>query len=64
LHGAEASVIRGSTDAVDFIVIGAGIAGTSLAAALASTARVALIEAESHPGYHATGRSAALFAPN
>ncbi|MBV9725007.1 MAG: FAD-binding oxidoreductase [Gammaproteobacteria bacterium] len=56
--------MRGSTDAVDFIVVGAGIAGTSLAAALASGARVALIEAESHPGYHATGRSAALFAPN
>ncbi len=40
------------------------MAGTSLAAALASTARVALIEAEAHAGFHATGRSAALFAPN
>ena len=48
----------------DFIVVGAGMAGASLAAALASTARVALIEAEQHPGFHATGRSAALFAPN
>jgi D-arginine dehydrogenase len=48
----------------DFIVVGAGMAGASVAAALASTARVALIEAERHPGFHATGRSAALFAPN
>jgi D-arginine dehydrogenase len=48
----------------DFIVVGAGMAGASLAAALASTARVALIEAEQHPGFHATSRSAALFAPN
>jgi len=48
----------------DFIVVGAGMAGASVAAALASTARVALIEAERQPGFHATGRSAALFAPN
>jgi D-arginine dehydrogenase len=63
-HGAPANVIRGSTDVFDFIVVGAGMAGASVAAALASTARVALIEAEPHPGFHATGRSAALFAPN
>ncbi len=48
----------------DFIVVGAGMAGSSLAAALAPTARVALMEAEQQPGFHATGRSAALFAPN
>jgi D-arginine dehydrogenase len=64
LHDAEATVIRGNTDAFDFIVVGAGMAGASVAAALASRARVALIEAEAHPGFHATGRSAALFAPN
>jgi D-arginine dehydrogenase len=63
-HGAATTVIRGSTDVFDFIVVGAGMAGASVAAALASTARVALIEAERHPGFHATGRSAALFAPN
>jgi len=40
------------------------MAGTSVAAALASTAKVALLEAESQPGFHTTGRSAALFAPN
>jgi len=48
----------------DFIVVGAGMAGASVAAALASTARVALIEAERQPGFHATGRSAALFVPS
>lgn len=45
----------------DFAVIGAGIAGASLAAGLAGSSRVALIEAEDQPGYHATGRSAAFW---
>ena len=63
-HGAEATAIRGSTQAFDFIVVGAGMAGASVAAALASTAHIALIEAEPQPGFHATARSAALFAPN
>lgn len=56
--------LTGSCDLYDFAVIGAGMAGVSLADALAPSARVALIDAESQPGYHATGRSAALFAPN
>ncbi|HEX9207251.1 MAG TPA: FAD-dependent oxidoreductase [Steroidobacteraceae bacterium] len=47
----------------DFIVIGAGIAGASVAHELARTARVCLIEGEARPGYHSTGRSAALFTP-
>ncbi|QDZ03183.1 FAD-binding oxidoreductase [Nitratireductor mangrovi] len=45
----------------DVAVIGAGIAGASVAAELASDARVILIEREAQPGYHTTGRSAALF---
>lgn len=45
----------------DFIVVGAGIAGASIAYELAATARVLLLEQEEQPGYHATGRSAALF---
>jgi D-arginine dehydrogenase len=48
----------------DVIVIGAGIAGASVAHFLAPHARVALVERESQPGYHSTGRSAAVFAPS
>jgi D-arginine dehydrogenase len=45
----------------DFVVIGAGIAGASVAAHLAENHRVVLVEREDRPGYHSTGRSAALF---
>ncbi len=45
----------------DFAVVGAGIAGASIAAELASHARVVVLEAEEAPGYHATGRSAAFW---
>lgn len=45
----------------DIAIIGAGMAGASLAAAIGDTARVILIEAESQPGYHSTGRSAAFW---
>ena len=48
----------------DFAVIGAGMAGASVAFELAETGSVVLIEAETQPGYHSTGRSAALFTPN
>jgi len=48
----------------DIIVIGAGIAGASVAAHLASTHRVAICEMEDRPGYHTTGRSAAMYEPN
>ncbi len=46
----------------DFIVIGGGIAGASVAWHLAHDNRVVVLERESQPGYHTTGRSAALFA--
>lgn len=48
----------------DIIVIGGGIAGVSAAAMLANDAKVVLIEAEPQLGYHATGRSAAIFIRN
>lgn len=45
----------------EFLVIGAGIAGLTAACALAEAGRVVVVERESQPGYHASGRSAALF---
>lgn len=45
----------------DFIVIGAGIAAVSAGYWLSQRGRVILLEREAHPGYHSTGRSAALF---
>lgn len=45
----------------DVAVIGAGIAGASLAYRLAGRRSVVLLERESQPGYHSTGRSAAMF---
>jgi D-arginine dehydrogenase len=45
----------------DIVVVGGGIAGAAAAANLAPHASVLVLERESQPGYHATGRSAALF---
>lgn len=49
------------TPDTDVLIVGAGIAGASVAAFLAPTHRVVLLEAEAQPGYHSTGRSAAMF---
>ena len=46
----------------DVVIVGAGIAGASLAAEIAGSFSVVLLEAESQPGYHSTGRSAAFWA--
>jgi D-arginine dehydrogenase len=48
------------SDAVDVVIVGAGIAGASLAYELAADHRVVLLEREDRPGYHSTGRSAAM----
>jgi len=45
----------------DVLIIGAGIAGASLAWRLAPKRKVLLIEREAFPGMHSTGRSAAMF---
>ncbi len=45
----------------DVAIIGAGIAGASLAWRLAGHRSVLLLEREAQPGYHSTGRSAAMF---
>jgi D-arginine dehydrogenase len=50
--------------ACDFLVIGAGISGAAAAYELAPHGKVIVLEAESAPGYHSTGRSAALYTRN
>lgn len=45
----------------EIAVIGGGMAGASVAAHLAEFANVRLLEMEHQPGYHSTGRSAALY---
>jgi D-arginine dehydrogenase len=54
-----------SAQQFDVVIVGAGIAGASLAYRLtaesSSPMRVLLLEREAQPGYHATGRSAAMF---
>ena len=48
-------------DHFDIAIVGAGIAGASLGWRLAPSRRVILLEREAQPGYHSTGRSAAMF---
>lgn len=52
------------SDTFDIAVIGAGMAGASIGAELSALApagtRIVICEAEDHPGYHTTGRSAAF----
>ncbi|SMX31270.1 NAD(P)/FAD-dependent oxidoreductase [Actibacterium lipolyticum] len=45
----------------DFLIIGGGIAGLSVGARLSALGTVTILEAEEALGYHASGRSAALF---
>lgn len=45
----------------EVLIVGAGMAGASLAYFLAPHRQVVVLERESQPGYHATGRSAALY---
>lgn len=49
------------TASFDVIVLGAGMAGVSIAAELAPQRKVLLLEVEDQPGRHSTGRSAAMF---
>jgi len=49
---------------IDVLIIGGGVAGLTVGAALAAQTRVMVLEAEGVLGYHASGRSAAMFEPN
>lgn len=51
------------TITADIAIVGGGIAGISLAYRLAPALKVAVLEMEDWPGYHATGRSAAQYEP-
>jgi len=53
-----------SQKVIDVVVVGAGMAGASVAAELAKDHSVLLVERESAPGIHATGRSAASYIPS
>jgi glycine/D-amino acid oxidase-like deaminating enzyme len=48
----------------DFLIIGGGIAGISAAASLSELGSVTVLEMEDALGYHASGRSAAMFEEN
>jgi len=48
----------------DFLIVGGGAAGLTLAAELAGHSSVIVLDAEAQPGYHASGRSAAVFVPS
>ena len=50
-----------AVEQADFIVVGAGMAGASVAHWLAQRGRVVVLEREAQPGYHTTGRSAAMY---
>ncbi|WP_341366962.1 FAD-dependent oxidoreductase [Yoonia sp. BS5-3] len=49
---------------IDFLVIGGGIAGISAAARLSKLGKTVVLEGETALGYHASGRSAAMFEEN
>lgn len=53
--------MNGTITIADIAIVGAGMAGASLAAEIGDAARVVLIEGEAQPGYHSTGRSAAFW---
>ncbi len=50
-----------TTNDADFLIVGSGIAAASIGHWLAPHGRTVLLEREDQPGYHSTGRSAALF---
>lgn len=56
-----ASDLVSHSQSFDFVIIGAGMAGASAAYFLSTEGSVLMLEMEAQPGYHTTGRSAALY---
>jgi glycine/D-amino acid oxidase-like deaminating enzyme len=54
----------GQTMQCDFLIIGAGMSGAAVAYELSAHGTVVVLESEAMPGYHSTGRSAALYTRN
>ncbi len=48
----------------EYLIVGAGIAGASAGYEMANQGSVVVLEREDQPGYHSTGRSAALYTEN
>ena len=53
-----------STTHCDYLIIGAGMAGASAGFYLAQFGKTIVLEQEEFPGYHTTGRSAAMLIPS
>jgi D-arginine dehydrogenase len=53
--------MRSEVSGAEVLIVGAGIAGAAAAYFIGTRARCVILERESHPGYHSTGRSSALF---
>ena len=67
MHNSPATAASLTEVEIDTVIVGAGIAGAALAWRLLQAEparRVLLLEAEAQPGYHSTGRSAAMFMPS
>jgi D-arginine dehydrogenase len=64
LANPEFSSYKRAMQEFDIIIIGAGIAGASVAARLSSMRKVCLFDMEDRAGYHTTSRSAAMYEPN
>lgn len=61
LQSPNSEVPATDSQPIDFLIIGAGIAGASTGYFLSPFGKTIVLEREAQAGYHATGRSAALF---
>ena len=60
MYRTDTSLEKTNMSEYDYIVLGGGIAGASIAYYLADEGRLLILEQETQPGYHTTGRSVAV----